>query len=152
VSLFGKKRPAVEPEPSDDQKSIMATGIAKMLTIQMALAPTGPCEVSKIEVKKGCVNKKAIGYIYGFVDGALQCNGADIADVTVGPPILYQVLRSLFPGHEQDYMEFLMNHEDDKLVMLGKMTGGQQFFDFNKQDAKGAPMGFARFVIEDQDK
>jgi hypothetical protein len=71
--------------------------------------------------------------------------------VTVGPPILYHVLRSLFPGCERDYMEFLMNHEDDQVVMLGKMTGGQQFFDFNKQGAKGAPMGFARFIVEDQE-
>src|SRR5260370_20831094 len=110
VSLFGRKRRAAAPEPSDDQKSAMATAIAKRLAIQMALAPTGPCEVSKIELKKGHVNRKAIGYIYGFIDGALQCNGGDIADVTVGPPILYHVLRSLFPGHERGYMEFLMDH------------------------------------------
>ena len=48
-------------------------------------------------------------------------------------------------------MEFLMNHEDDKLVMLGKVTGGQQFLDFSKQDAKGAPMEFARFIVENQE-
>ena len=46
--------------------------IAKMLSIQMMLAPTGPCEVTKIKIRKGEINRKAIGYIYGFVDGALH--------------------------------------------------------------------------------
>jgi hypothetical protein len=48
VFLFGKKR----PEPPEDQKNVMAAAIAKLLAIQMALAPVGPFEVSEIEVKK----------------------------------------------------------------------------------------------------
>ena len=124
--------------------------IAKMLSIQMMLAPTGPCEVTKIKIRKGEINRKAIGYIYGFVDGALQRNGADIADVHVGPSVPYHVLGLLFPCQERTYMKFLMDHENDEQVMLGKMTGGQQFFDYNRHGAERTPMGFARFITEDQ--
>ena len=117
--------------------------------IQMSLAPVGPFEVTKIEVKKGRVNRKAIGYLYGFVDSAIQCGGENIADVHVGAPIMYHVLRALFPGHEREYMEFLMLNENDKLVMLGKLEGGQQYIDFlPKPGVKRAPMGFARFIVD----
>jgi hypothetical protein len=34
--------------------------------------------------------------------------------------------------------------------MLSKMTGGQQFFDYNRHVAERTPMGFARFITKDQ--
>jgi hypothetical protein len=148
---FSKKATETKSKFTDAQKSALAGGLAKMLLIQMTCAPVDPIEVTKIEVKKGHINRKAIGYIYGFIDSAIQCYGEDIADVRVGPPILYHVLRALFSGHEREYMEFLMNHEDDQLVMLGKLEGGQQYIDFlPKPGVKRAPMGFARFIVEDR--
>jgi hypothetical protein len=72
--------------------------------------------------------------------------------VNVGIPILFQVLRALFPGHERAYAEFLLAHMNDEEVMLGIMVGGQQYSDFiAKPDAKGAPMGFARFILKEKD-
>lgn len=150
----GKKKDKASSERNEDPRTIVAKALADLLGVQMALAPVGEFEVSRIEVKRGHINRKAIGYIYGFIDGALQCRGEDIANGDLGPPILYSVLQTLFPGHERAYMAFLMEHEDDELVMIGKMAGGQQFFEFHKQQERGgtfAPMGFSRFIVGRED-
>ncbi len=121
---FTKKKSATTSTLDDERKNRITQALAKMLTIQMYLAPVGDIEVTPIEVRRGRINGKALGYIYGFVDSALRCIGEDISNVSVGVPILYQVLRSLFPGHEQAYTEFLIDHMDDEIVVLGMMTGG----------------------------
>ena len=109
---FGKKKaaPPSKPPLSDDQKSALVQGLSEFLGMQLGIAsyftPAKPGQVTQIELEKGQINKKAIGYIYGFVDAALQNQGETIADVYVGPPILFGVMRRLFPGQEGRYMEF----------------------------------------------
>src|ERR1035438_2467608 len=98
-TMFGKKKTF-----DDDKKSKFAKAISDMLAIQMVVA-TG----RSVESAKGRPNRKAIGYIYGFIDCALQSIGQDMGDVSVGVPITYQVLRHLFPGHEQAYATFLID-------------------------------------------
>jgi hypothetical protein len=149
--MSGKDRKAQNPKVplSDQEKGAIADWLAKMLAVQMACAFMDKVEVSEVEVKRGQINGKALGYLYGFVDAALQNMGQDIADVPVGVPILYQVLRRLFPGRERAYMEFYMSHDRDKPVMLGMMEGGQQFIEYvANPNPKGSPMGFARFIYE----
>ena len=107
-------------------------------------------EVTKIETTKGRINRKAMGYIYGFIDCALQSRGQDITDISLGLPILYHVMRKLFPGHEQGYVDFLMNNMDDEIMVLGMIAGGQQYSDFLR--AGEAPWGLSRFIIEAKDK
>jgi hypothetical protein len=150
---FGKKKATTTSTLTDERKNRISQALAKMLTIQMCLAPVrGKIEVTPIELRRGHINRKALGYIYGFVDSALRCMGEDISNVSVGVPILYQVLRSLFPGHEQAYTEFLIDHMDDETVVLGMMAGGQQYAEYNKSGAQGAPpMGLARFIVEGQE-
>lgn len=127
----------------DDKKSELARALSGMLAIQMALA------VGSIQDANGRINRKAIGYIYGFIDCALRSIGQDMGDVAVGVPITYQVLRDLFPGHEQAYTNFLIGHLKDEVVVLGMMSGGQQYADFIiTPGAKGAPMGLAKFILE----
>jgi hypothetical protein len=144
-----------ESKLTDDEKGALADLLAKLLAIQMCatttFAPVQPQEVTRIEIVKGKVNRKAIGYVYGFIDAALRTYGEDMADLQVGVPVVFHVLRKLFPGHEQAYTEFLVNHTNDEvMVVLGMMAGGQQYLDFvAKPGAKGAPMGFFRFIIED---
>jgi hypothetical protein len=140
---------------TDDKKDALAGLLAEMLRRQMGatthFAPVQPEEITRIEIVEGKVNRKAIGYIYGFIDAALRTHGEDMADLSVGVPIVFHVLRRLFPGHEQAYTEFLANHvNDDVAVVLGMMAGGQQYLDFvAKPGSKGAPMGFARSIIDD---
>lgn len=125
----------------DDEKSEFADRLALLLSVQMVVSPA-----QSIEVTKGRINRKAIGYIYGFIDCSLQCRDEDITNISVGLPILYHVMRKLFPGHEQAYIDFLMGHMDDEIVVLGMMAGGQQYNEFIR--AEGAPMGLARFILE----
>ena len=84
---------------NDDEKLAIADRLATLLAIQMTLTVLPESvEVSEVEIERGRINGKALGYVYGFVDAALQSMGLDIADVPVGIPILYHVLRRLFPG------------------------------------------------------
>jgi hypothetical protein len=46
-------------------------------------------------------------------------------------------------------MDFLAkNIRSDDMMMVGVMHGGQQYADYSKPGASGAPMGLARFMIE----
>jgi hypothetical protein len=140
---------------TEDEKGALADLLAEMLSVQMRatthFAPVQPEEVTRIEIVEGKINRKAIGYIYGFIDAALRTYGENMANLPVGVPVVFHVLRKLFPGHEQAYTEFLVNHiNDEAMVVLGVMAGGQQYLDFvAKPGAKGAPMGFARSIIDD---
>jgi hypothetical protein len=149
--MFGQdsKRRDKKTPLSDAQKQAIADWLAKMLAAQMGLVPPSDVEVTEVEARRGEINGKALGYLYGFVDAALQSMGQDIADVPVGVPVLYHVLRQLFPGHESGYMEFFASHDRDNPVTLGMMEGGQQFIDYIANPRPpGYPMGFARSISE----
>jgi hypothetical protein len=133
-----------------DEKSEFADRISILLSVQLVVSPVRPIEVSKIEVTEGQINRKAIGYIYGFIDCALQCRGEDITNLSVGLPVLHHVMRELFPGHEQAYIDFLMEHMDDEIVVLGMMAGGHQYNEFIR--ARGSPMGLAQFILDQHAK
>lgn len=96
---FGKKSRKEENLLSGEQKLTLADGLEAMLKMQMEFAPIQSAEVTKVEIKSDRINGKALGKIYDFVDCAPEY-GQDIADVPVGIPILYHVLRALFPGQE----------------------------------------------------
>jgi hypothetical protein len=84
--------------------------------------------------------RKAIGYIYGFADCALRNIGQDMGDASVGVPVIYQVLRRLFPDKAEKYVTFLIDNMRDERVLLGMMTGGQQYADyFCKPGREGMP-------------
>jgi hypothetical protein len=63
------------------QKSETANGLALLISIQL-IFPVD-CEITQIEVKKGEINRKAIGYIYGFIDCALQHRQENITNIDV---------------------------------------------------------------------
>ena len=137
--LFGRKK-----HFDDAGKSQFATTIAQMLEIQIMMAGN-----ASIEDEKGQPKRKAIGYVYGYIDAALRKIGQDMSDMSIGVPITFQVIRKLWPDHVNEYMDFLAkNINTDELLMIGIMHGGQQYFDYSKPGASGAPMGLARFMIE----
>ena len=134
-----------EKKPFDDAaKSQFADVIAKMLELQKMVAGN-----PSIEDENGRPKRKALGYVYGYVDAALRCIGQDMADVSVGVPVTFHVMRKLWPDRAVEYMEFLANNiRSDDLLTIGIMHGGQQYLDYRKPDARGTPMGLARFMIE----
>ena len=129
---FPKERPIGmnffrrKPRFDDAAKQVLVESLAAMLELQKAVAVN-----QQIEDASGRINRKALGYIYGFLDSALSSLGQDMSDVAVGVPITCHVLRHLFPGREKVYAEFLAAHMgNDEAVTLGAMKGGQQYIDF----------------------
>lgn len=137
--FFKKKRSF-----DDTQKSKFVKAISDMLEMQKIVASN-----CSIEDSEGCLNRKAIGYIYGFIDAALRTIGQDMSDASIGVPITFHVLDKLFPGRGNQYTQFLIDQMGrDREVTLGAQHGGQQYIEFTKPGCKGAPMGFARFMLE----
>jgi hypothetical protein len=132
------------------EQSELSDRLSILLSVQLAVSGTQSNEVAKIEVTKGLINRKAIGYIYGFIDCALQFRDQDITDISVGLPILYHVMRNLFPGHEQAYIDFLMDQMEDEVVVLGMMAGGQEYNEFIQ--ANGTGFGLAKFIRESRNQ
>jgi tetratricopeptide (TPR) repeat protein len=104
---------------------------------------------ASIEDEHGHPKRKALGYVYGFIDAALRTKGLDMADVSIGVPITYQVIRKLWPEKVSVYMDFLIkNMHSDALIAAGMMRGGEQYLDWIKPGAPGVPMGLAIFITE----
>jgi hypothetical protein len=140
--MFGifKKKSRVD----DDVKAKLEYAITTLLSIQLLILPD-----PSIEYSNGNINRKALGYIYGYVDAFLRLRGYDMADADIGVPITFHVLRKLFPAHNATkYVEFLMNNLQDEIVTLGCMHGGQQCLDYSKPNSKGAPMGLFSSILE----
>lgn len=127
------------------EKSDLADRLALLLSLQLVFSPGRSVEVSKIETQEGVINRKAIGYIYGFIDCALQCRGEEVTNLELGLPILYHVMHKLFPGNEQAYIDFLMTNMDDEVTVLGMMVGGQEYHEFLHEGR--APLGLSRLVL-----
>ena len=125
------------------QKSETANGLALLISIQL-IFPVD-CEITQIEVKKGEINRKAIGYIYGFIDCALQHRQENITNIDVGLPILYHVFRKVFPGHEQTYIDFLMAQMEDEVTVLGMLAGGQEYSEFLREGKP--PFGLSTLIL-----
>jgi hypothetical protein len=122
--------------------------ISMMLRAQKACAGSQ----ATLEDADGNINQQAIGYIYGYIDAALQTIGQDMGYKAVGVPITHLILADLFPDKADSYMMFLLNHVGwDAAVREGVMTGGNQYIEFNKPNGRGQPMGLARYLIQRQE-
>jgi hypothetical protein len=127
--LFRRKKPF-----DDAAKSQFADAIAGMLELQKI---AGEMMDASIEDENGCPKRKALGYVYGYVDAALRSIGQDMADTSVGVPVIFQVIRKLWPNREVEYMDFLVKdiRSNNDLMMVGVMHGGQQYADYSKPGA-----------------
>ena len=127
-------------KPFGEQDQLrFAAAVGTMLEVQLAAA-------GKAGLPAGS-ERRALGYIYGFVDAALRTIGQDMGDPLLGVPVMFQVLRRLFPGREPEYLDLL--HEamgTDRVVIAEMMHGGQQYLDFNNGKL-AAPMGLARILL-----
>lgn len=139
-NLFGRKATF-----DDAAKLEFASAIADMLELQRMMAGG-----SSFEDASGNPKGRAIGYVYGYVDAALRTINQDMNDMSIGVPVLFHVIRKLWPDRVNKYMLFLTkNLQSDGLIHIGMMHGGQQYLDFRKPENHGnAAMGLARFMIE----
>lgn len=128
----------------DEKKARFVNAISDMLEIQRM-----PAVNCSIEDSEGRINRKAIGYVYGFIDAALQAIGQDMRDIAVGMPMMYHVLKRLYPGREEHYTKFLYDQiGKDEVIMLGIMTGGEQYVTKVGKVGQGVPMKFGMFLLE----
>ena len=128
----------------DDQKKLQfIDAISTMLEVQLVMLGTRRLELADEDMKP-----EALGYIYGFIDGALRTINQDMADQSIGIPVTFQVLRRLFPGKERIYLRILSEQMGKgSAVTAGAMIGGQQYIDFHLGKLS-APMGLARCLLE----
>jgi hypothetical protein len=136
--LFKKKRSF-----DDAAKTVFVDAIASMLKNQIIVAG----EVS-MDDENGCPNRKALGYVFGYVDTALKAVGQDTKDMSISVPITFEVINRLWPGRAKDYMDFILKNNNDELIIAGANHGGQQFIQYSKKDSKGGAMGLARFLMQ----
>jgi hypothetical protein len=74
--------------------------------------------------------------------------------MSIGPPIIYQVIRKLWPQRVNEYMDFLTkNLVSDESMHVGFMHGVQQCLDYSSGKVYGRfgsaqPMGLARFIVD----
>ncbi len=136
--MFGRKK-----QYDDEAKETLADAVSEMLKLQIILF-----DEASITNENGTPKHKAIGYVFGFIDAALQSIGQDISDVSIGVPIVYSVINRIWPERAVMLVDFLLHNQNDPDVMLGMMHGGQQYLTYLKPKAKGAPMGLVRFMME----
>jgi hypothetical protein len=136
----------------DDAKKLkFATAIAGMMERQLLVAGN-----ASIEDEQGYPKRKALGYVYGYIDASLRLKGQDIKDMSIGPPIIYQVIRKLWPQRVNEYMDFLAkNLVSDELMHVGIMHGVQQCLDYRNGKFRSGvrfgsaePMGLALFMLD----
>jgi hypothetical protein len=140
---FGQRKRKIM---SDEQKNAFVDTIAQMLEIQLFMVGE-----KTMESETGGPKPKAIGYVYGFVDAVLRTRGWDMADSDIGIPITFQVVRRLWAGKEREYMDFLVEHLTDPVVVTGSMHGGQQYIDSSKaENSDNVPMGLARYILSER--
>jgi len=126
----------------DIAKGRLADSLGDVLSIQVAAAGG---DLPDLASPRGA---KALGYVYGFVDASLRGIGQDMSDMSVGVPLTYHVLRRVFPGDEQRYLDYIAQSiKSDDQMMAGVMLGGQQYLDCLNGKLR-APMGLARCLIE----
>lgn len=136
-SIFKKK-----PKFGSGSRIVLVENVAGMLKIQKTVSGN-----SSIEDSNGRPNRKAMGYIYGFTDAALQSIGQDIRDISIGMPTVFGVFCALYPGKELQYTDFLLDHiNQDAAIMAGVTVGGQQYLDLAKHNK--TPMQFGMFLLE----
>ncbi len=139
------RQPLSELKMDDKAKWELAERIAALLKAQILAFPD-----LRIVTPDGMVKSKAVGYVYGFTDAVLQTGNLEMRDIELSGPILYHVFRMLFPSDDAlRSMNFLVDNLRDEAVVFGMHHGGQQYLDYRKPDAKGGPMGLARFMLEE---
>lgn len=86
-----------------------------------------------IEDVNGNLNKKALGYIYGFVDAALQSRALTI-DNEYGSSVLVGIYNQLWPGEGGNYYKYVIDHIPEAELIGGIAYGGQEFCDWQNDN------------------
>ena len=127
-----------ERELSDAEKLEIVGVIADLLGFQLAFA-----DDQTIEDPAGSPQAQSTRLCIRIDRRSPSCEGAGrMADISIGVPITFQVIRRLWPAHVNKIMDYLVNNiGTDPLMMTGVMLGGQQYLDFVKHGSDSTPLG-----------
>lgn len=126
-----------------------ARDVAMLLKLESTSAGSKPL------VENGtCGNLRAIGYIYGAADAALQVVGKHMSDMSIGVPFTKDVFQEFSPACAERCMELLVDKiGHDSHLLEGMMKGGQEFLDFAKSGGQDRmPVGLARYLLAPNDQ
>jgi hypothetical protein len=130
------------PHLDDRAKARLKNRIANLLHEQLSIVPD-----AAIEDSSGDLNRKAIGYVYGYVNAYLKAR-FDLEPSHICVAVTSEILEVLFPRHESaEYSQFLMRNLNDRLVVSGKKAGNREFQDY-LDNRNAVPVGLARIIVE----
>lgn len=118
------------------------SSIVKILSVSRA-----PSGFTAIEDDRGETNKRALGYVYGCTDSALQVRELTI-EGELGLSTLVEVFEALWPGKGVSYSKLSLKYlvdEEDPEFMRGVMSGGQEYVEFVRD--KKAPFGLSKALL-----
>jgi hypothetical protein len=153
MALFGEKGKEKHPGPHESNKDLIAktiTNVVDLLEIQRAMSGR-----HSIDDGTGRINRKALGYLFGFIDGALKVQtGLELSDEALGRPILAEIISRVFPGEEDRCIEFIMEYLGiDAILTEAALAGDREYINhvnalIRGERPKGSPMGFALALVE----
>jgi hypothetical protein len=124
-------------------------GLAEAIAAQLMLQKNTAGAHSDIDDRNGHPKLRVLGYVYGYIDAALRTDDHNIADTSIGGPIIYHVLRRLWPDRVNDCMRALLAKlRTDQQMMAAIKLGGQQCLELRKPGVSDVPLDLARFLIE----
>jgi hypothetical protein len=130
------------PRLDETTKARVKTRIANLLHDQLSVLTDAP-----IEDSFGELNRKAVGYVFGFASAYLKARcRLEPSYTTVA--ITSDVLETLFSRHSAaEYNRFLMRNLNDRLVVLGKRIGSREFEEY-LDSSNATPVGLGRIILK----
>lgn len=96
----------------------------------------------RLEDETGLVNEKALGYIFGFVDSALQLLQLELKNKK-GFYVVAMAIEVMVPGSSKKYFKYLcMNMDTSEHIQEGVTLGFNEFKEFMENKGTFVPMGF----------
>lgn len=120
---------------SEQKRDDVIEAISGILRVQLTLADSHSIGTGE------AINKKALGYICGFIDATLEIYKFDTSNSEDRVLVIYHVFKNLYPTRETEYMDFLLEYlGDDEEVMSGYKHGLEQGTILFIEGADGAPI------------
>ena len=121
-----------------------AIAVAMLLKIQSTPAGSTP-----LITRDGVPNLRAIGYVWGAADAALQIIGKDMSDEAVGVPFASKVFCEFSPEHMKECMTLIIESaRNSDEIMQGINSGGSEFLAYaNSGGTARMPMGLSKSLL-----
>lgn len=111
----------------------------------------GPSTGKPIEDEAGRINKRPLGYIYGFADAALRVRKLQITS-EYGKLLLAQTIETFWPSKGENYLEALMLGTSSKRhdIMSAMMLGRSDYISVLNEEK--VPQGLILCVLASENK